>query len=168
MPKGRAPALARGPSVGETPSCSSDFLTYLVPKAYRQDRLGTWVLACLGVSHSALSRNAAQVLGCSFTPGVRVTFEQVTYMERAASVVGVWTPSFLLLFLRVCLGFGFCRYPVFPSGGWWHASSGLDVCLRPAVPGRSLCRVCLGLGFVVMPSFVARVRVVCFEEPVVP
>ena len=57
--------------------------------------LGTWVPTCLGVARSASSAKAAQALGCSLTPGLRVTFGRVTCMARTASVPGLWTLGFL-------------------------------------------------------------------------
>ena len=74
--------------------------------------LGTGVPRRLGVARSASSPKAAQALGCSLTPGLRISFDRVTCMARAASVPGLWTLSFLLLcgvcvWVRVVLGFGF-------------------------------------------------------------
>ena len=43
-PGGCAPVLAHGPSFGQNPRGSPDFLAYPVPKAYRRHRLGTRVL----------------------------------------------------------------------------------------------------------------------------
>ena len=48
---------------------------------------GAWVVAC-----SASSPKAAQALGCSLTPGLRISFGRVTCMARAASVPGLCTP----------------------------------------------------------------------------
>ena len=73
--------LAHVPSFGRNASGSPDFLAYPVPKA------------CM----HALGTKAAQALGCSLTPGLRVTFGRVTCMARAASVPGLWTLGFLLL-----------------------------------------------------------------------
>ena len=53
--------------------------------------LGTGVPRCLGVARSALSRKAAQALGFSLTPGLRISFDRVTCMAWAASVPGLWT-----------------------------------------------------------------------------
>ena len=47
--------------------------------------LGTGVPRRLGVARSASSSKAAQALGCSLTPGLRVTFGRVTCMARAGS-----------------------------------------------------------------------------------
>ena len=74
--------------------------------------LGTWVPRRLGVARSASSPKAAQALGCSLTPGLRILFGRVTCMARAASVPGLWTLGFLLLctvyaWFRLVLGFGF-------------------------------------------------------------
>ena len=58
--------------------------------------LGTGVLRCLVVARSASSPKAAQALGCSLTPGIRISFGRVTCIARAASVPGLWTLGFLL------------------------------------------------------------------------
>ena len=73
--------------------------------------LGTGVPRCLGVARSASSPKAAQVLGCSLTPGLRISFGRVTCMALAASVPELWTLGFVLLcgvcvWVRVALGFG--------------------------------------------------------------
>ena len=76
--------------------------------------LGTRVPRRLGVARSASSPKAAQALGCSLTPGLRISFGRVTCMARAASVPGLWAPGFLLLacicvWVRVAVGCGFCE-----------------------------------------------------------
>ena len=83
--------LARVPSFGRNP-----FLAYPVPKACMHV-LGTRVPRCLGVARSASSPKAAQALGCSLIPGLRISFGHVSCMARAASVPGLWTLGFLLL-----------------------------------------------------------------------
>ena len=88
--------LAHVPSFGLNPRGLPDFLAYPVPKACMHV-LGTGVSRRLGVTHSGLSPKAAQALGCSFTPGLRILFGRVTCMARAASVPGLWTLDFLLL-----------------------------------------------------------------------
>ena len=93
--------------------------------------LGTGVRRCLGVARSASSPKAAQALGCSLTPGVRISFGRVTCMARAASVPGLWTLGFLLLrgscvWVWVVVWFGFRLRPATP--GW-----GVGVCLRLCV-----------------------------------
>ena len=75
--------------------------------------LGTRVPRCLGVARSASSPKAALALGCSLTPGLRISFGRVTCMARAASVPGLWALGFLLLacvggWVRVAVGRGFC------------------------------------------------------------
>ena len=75
--------------------------------------LGTRVPRRLGVARSASSPKAAQALGCSLTPGLRISFGRVTCMARAASVPGLWALGFLLLacvccWVRVAVGRGFC------------------------------------------------------------
>ena len=75
--------------------------------------LGTRVPRRLGVARSASSPKAALALGCSLTPGLRISFGRVTCMARAASVPGLWALGFLLLacvcgWVRVAFGGGFC------------------------------------------------------------
>ena len=104
--------LAHVPSFGRNPRGSPDFLAYPVPKACMH-ALGTRVPRRLGVARSASSPKAAQALGCSLTPGLRISFGRVTCMARAASVPGLWALGFLLLacvcgWVRVAFGGGFC------------------------------------------------------------
>ena len=104
--------LAHVPLFGRNPRGSPDFLAYPVPKACMHV-LGTRVPRRLGVARSASSPKAAQALGCSLTPGLRISFGRVTCMARAASVPGLWALGFLLLacvcgWVRVAVGRGFC------------------------------------------------------------
>ena len=104
--------LAHVPSFGRNPRGSPDFLAYPVPKACMHV-LGTRHPRCLGVARSASSPKAAQALGCSLTPGLRISFGRVTCMARAASVPGLWALGFLLLcgvciWVRLAVGSGFC------------------------------------------------------------
>ena len=104
--------LAHVPSFGRNPRGSPDFLAYPVPEACMHV-LGTRVPRRLGVARSASSPKAAQALGCSLTPGLRISFGRVTCMARAASVPGLWALGFLLLacvcgWVRVAVGHGFC------------------------------------------------------------
>ena len=104
--------LAHVPSFGRNPRGSPDFLAYPVPKACMHI-LGTRVPRRLGVARSASSPKAAQALGCSLTPGLRISFGRVTCMAPAASVPGLWALRFLLLacvcgWVRVAVGRGFC------------------------------------------------------------
>ena len=69
--------LAHVPSFGRNPRGSPDFLAYPVPKACMHV-LGTRVPRRLGVARSASSPKAAQALGCSLTPGLRISFGRVT------------------------------------------------------------------------------------------
>ena len=120
--------LAHVPSFGRNPRGSPDFLAYPVPKACMHV-LGTRVPRCLGVARSASSPKAAQALGCSLTPGLRISFGRVTCMAQAASVPGLWTLGFLLLrgacvLVWVVVGFGFRLRPATP--GW---GVGVCVCL---------------------------------------
>ena len=112
--------LAHVPSFGRNPRGSPDFLAYPVPKACMHVP-GTRVPRRLGVARSASSPKAAQALGCSLTPGLRISFGRVTCMARAASVPGLWALGFLLLcgvcfWVRLAVGCGFC-YPVCPGWG---------------------------------------------------
>ena len=134
--------LAHVLSFGRNPRGSPDFPVYPVPKA------------C-----SASSPKAVQALGCSLTPGLRISFGRVTCMARAASVPGLWTLGFLLLcgvcvWVWVVFGLGFRLRPATP--GW---GVGVCVCFGPVplVPRHSWLRcaawVCvLGLGFRVRPA----------------
>ena len=126
--------LAHVPSFGRNPRGSPDFLAYPVLKACMHV-LGTGVPRRLGVARSSSSPKAAQALGSSLTPGLRISFGRVTCMARAASVPGLWTLSFLLLcgacvWIRVMLGLGFRLRPATP--GW---ADGVCVFLR----ARSAC-----------------------------
>ena len=126
--------LAHVPSFGRNPRGSPDFLAYPVPKACMHV-LGTGVASCLGVARSASSPQAAQALGCSCTPGLRIPFGRVTCMARGASVPVLWTLGFLLLrgacvWVWVVLGLVFRLGPATP--GW-----GVGVCVR--LCARSAC-----------------------------
>ena len=103
--------LAHVPSFGLNTRGSPDFLACPVPKACMHV-LGTGFLRRLGVARSALSPKAAQALGCNLTPGLRISFGQVSCMARAASVPGLWTLGFPLLcgacvWVRFVVGCGF-------------------------------------------------------------
>ena len=133
--------LAHVPSFGRNPRGSPDFLVYPVHKACMHV-LGTGVPRCLGVARSASSPKAAQALGCSLTPGLRISFGRVTCMARAASVPGLWTLGFLLLrgacvSVWVVVGCGFWLRLATP--GW-----GVPVCVRLCV--RSACTLPLLAG----------------------
>ena len=69
--------LAHVPSFGRNPRGPPDFLAYPVPKACIHV-LGTRVPRRLGVARFASSPEAAQALGCSPTPGLRISFGRVT------------------------------------------------------------------------------------------
>ena len=108
--EGVPPCLRTSPPLGGT--LGVHFLAYPVPKACMHV-LGTRVPRRLGVARSASSPKAAQALGCSLTPGLRISFGRVTCMARAASVPGLWALGFLLLcgvcvWVRLAVGCGFC------------------------------------------------------------
>ena len=88
--------LPHDPCFEHYPRGSPDFLAYPVPRACMHV-LGTGVWRCFGVAHSASSPEVAQALGCSFTPGLHISFGRVTCMARAVSVPGLWTLGYLLL-----------------------------------------------------------------------
>ena len=111
--------LAHVPSFGRNSRGSPDFLAYTVPKTCMHV-LRTGVQRCLGVTGSASSPKAAQAVGYSLTPELRISFGRVTCMAPAASVPGLWTLDFLLL-CRACV--------------WVWAVVGLGFRLRPATPG---------------------------------
>ena len=109
--------------------------------------LGTRVPRRLGVARSASSPKAAQALGCSLTPGLRISFGRVTCMARAASVPGLWALGFLLS-CGVCVwvrlvGCGFCL----PRQSWlgsWVGVFGHGLWCCPSSVG---CLWCSWLGF---------------------
>ena len=109
--------------------------------------LGTGVPRCLGVARSASSPKAAQALGCSLTPGLRISFGRVTCMARAASVPALWTLGFLLLcgvcvWVRVVFGLRFRLPPATPGSG---DGVGVCLCARSACTPPLLAQVC-GVG----------------------
>ena len=141
--------LAHVPSFGRNPRGSPDFLAYPVPKACMHVP-GTRVPRRLGVARSASSPKAAQALGCSLTPGLRISFGRVTCMARAASVPGLWALGFLLLcgvcvWVRLAVGCGFCQ----PRLSWLGFRVGvfeLDLWCCPPSVGYLWCSW-LGFGF---------------------
>ena len=99
--------------------------------------LGTRVPRRLGVARSASSPKAALALGCSLTPGLRISFGRVTCMARAASVPGLWALGFLLF---ACVG------------GWVRVAVGRGFCFHlPVVAG--VLGVCVWARFVVLSLF---------------
>ena len=139
--------LAHVPSFGRNPRGSPDFLAYPVPKACMHVP-GTRVPRRLGVARSASSPKAAQALGCSLTPGLRISFGRVTCMARAASVPGLWALGFLLscgvcVWVRLAVGCGFCL----PRQSWlgsWVGVFGHGLWCCPSSVG---CLWCSWLGF---------------------
>ena len=139
--------LAHVPSFGQNPRGSPDFLAYPVPKACMHV-LGTRVPRRLGVARSASSPKAAQALGCSLTPGLRISFGRVTCMARAASVPGLWALGFLLscgvcVWVRLAVGCGFCL-PLQSWLGSWAGVFGHGLWCCPSSVG---CLWCSWLGF---------------------
>ena len=137
--------LAHVPSFGRNLRGSPDFLAYPVPKACMHV-LGTGFPRRLGVARSASSPKAAQALGCSLTPGLRISFGRVTCMARAASMPGLWTLGFLPLcgacdWVWVVLGFGFRLRPT--TLGWGVRACvclcACSACTPPLLAG--VCRV---------------------------
>ena len=110
--------------------------------------LGTRVPRRLGVARSASSPKAAQALGCSLTPGLRISFGRVTCMARAASVPGLWALGFLLLcgvcvWVRLAVGCGFCQ----PRQSWLGSSVGVFGHGLWCCPSSVGCLWCWWLGF---------------------
>ena len=104
--------LKHVPSGGRNPRGLPDLLAYSVPKACMHV-LGTRVPRRFGVARSASSPKAAQPLGLSLTPGLRISFGRVSCMARAASVPRLWPLGFLLLcgvcvWVRFAAWCGFC------------------------------------------------------------
>ena len=135
--------LVHVPSFGRNARGSPDFLAYPVPKACMHV-LCTGVPRCLGVTRSASSPKAAQALGCSLTPGLRISFGRVTCMARAASVPGLWTLGFLLLrgacvWVWVVVGSGFRLRPATPG---WGVGVCVRLCMRSACTLPLLAEVC--------------------------
>ena len=138
--------LAHVPSFGRNPTGSLDFLAYPVPKVCMHV-LRTRVPRCLGVARSASSPKAAQALGCSLIPGLRISFCRVTCMAWAASVPGLWTLDFLLLrgacvWVWVVVGFRFGLRPATPG---WGVGVCVCLCACSACTPPLLAGVC-GLG----------------------
>ena len=130
--------LVQVPSLGRNPRGSPDFLAYPVPRACMHV-LDTGVPRRLGVARSASSFKAAQALGYSLTPGLRISFCRVTCMARLSQCPGYghWLSHCCVAFVfrsGLCLGWGF-RNPASPAWrrGW----------------------VCLGTGCVFAPPFPA-------------
>ena len=83
--------------------------------------------------------------------GLRISFDQVCCMARAASVPGLWTLGFLLLcgvcvWVRVAVGCGF-RLPGQSWPGSWAGVFGYGLWCRPSLAGWGLWCSWLGLGF---------------------
>ena len=156
--------LAHVPSFERNPRGSPDFLAYPVPKACMHV-LGTRVPRRLGVARSASSPKAAQALGCSLTPGLRISFGRVTCMARAASVPGLWALGFLLLacacvWSGLRLGVGFVN----PCQSWLGSCVGVfghGLWCCPSFAGCLWCSL-LGLGFgLLMGSVLFGARLAC-------
>ena len=136
--------LAHVPSFWRTPRGSPDFLLYPVPKACMHV-LGTELPRRLGVTCSASRPEAAQALGCSLTPGLRISFGRVTCMARFSSVPGYahWVSYCCVVFVfgsGLCLGSGFCN-PASPGWGLGWLCLGTGCGFAPPLPA-GVCRVC--------------------------
>ena len=115
-----APVLAHVPPFGRNPRGSPDFLAYPVPKACMHVP-GTGVPRCLGVARSALSPKAAQALGCSLTPGLRISFRRLALVLESGFCGNPANRGWGLG--CVCLGKAFGFVPPFLAGvcgvcGW--------------------------------------------------
>ena len=149
--------LAHVSFFGRNPREATDFLAHPFPKAYQRYRLALWVPRCWGVAHSASGPKAAQALGCSITPSLRVRFSRVTCMALAASVPRLWTLSLL----PVCCACNWVRtLQLRPLTGWGPSCvcTGLDFHLRPGIPGRGPQSLCLGTDFASISPFLVEVR----------
>ena len=127
--------LVHVPSFGRNPRSSPDFLPYPVPKAWMHV-VGTWVPRRLGVARSASSSKAAQALGCSLTPRLRVTLTGSPALHGLPQCQGYGHWVSYCCVARV-LGFGFRG--------------------NPAIPGLGLGCVCLGTGLWFVPPILAGV-----------
>ena len=124
--------LAHVPSFGRNPGGSPDFLAYPVPKACMHV-LGTRVPRRLGVARSASSPKAAQALGCSLTPRLRMAWSPAWHGLPQCPGCGHW--------VSYC-----CAAFVFGSG----LRLGVGF-VNPASPGWGLGWVCFGTVFRVVP-----------------
>ena len=109
--------------------------------------LGAGVPRCLGVARSASSLKAAQALGRSLTPWLRISFCRVTCMARAASVPRLWTLGFLLLCgARVSVWVVLrLRFRLRPATLGWGVGVSLLFCVRSPCTPPLLAGVC-GVG----------------------
>ena len=110
--EGVPPCLRTSSPVGGTLEVHQTSWHTPIPKACMHV-LGTRVPGRLAVARSTSSPKAAQALGCSLTPGLRISFGQVSCMARAATVPGLWALGILLLCgvcvsVRVAVGCWFC------------------------------------------------------------
>ena len=150
------PCLRTSPPLGGNLEVHQTSWHIPVPKACMHV-LGTRVPRCLGVARSAWSPKATQALGCSLTPGLRISFGRVGCMARAASVPGLWTLDLLLLcgacvWVRFVVGCGF-RYPRQPWLGSWAGVFGYGLWCRPSLAGWGLWCLWFGFGFGLYPTF---------------
>ena len=122
-----------------------------------------WVPRCFGIIRPALSTKAAQALGCSLTPGLRISFDWVTCMALATSVSGLWALGFLLLRGAPAWGGGWwsSAFPWFGVLGWWVLGFRCSPGLLLSRLGLAVCACGCGLRLYV-PCFGCGLRRVCF------
>ena len=144
--------LAHVPSFGQKPRCLPDFLAYPVPKACMHV-LGTGVPSCFGVAFSASSPKAAQALGCSLTPLLRILFAWSPAWHGLPQCPGY---GHWVSYRWVALVFGsrFRGNPANPGLGLGcvYLGTGLGFVPFHSIPGSGLWSVCLGLGFGLHPA----------------
>ena len=154
--------LAHVPSFEQNPRGSPDFLSYPVPKACMHV-LGTGVPRGLGVARSASSPKAAQALGCSLTPGLRISFGRVTWMARAFDTGFSYCCVGFVFGSRLCLGLGVGN-PASPGWGLRCLRLGLGFGLHPTILGwgfGACVPVCTVRMYPAVPGWGVRCGCVC-------
>ena len=137
--------LAHVLSFGRNSRGSPDLLAYPVPKACMHV-LGTGVPMRLGVARSASSPKATLALGCSLTPGLRISFGRVICLSARAMDTG-----FPIFVWHLCMGPGCAWVWVLvspPALAWvlvWCVWVGVEV--APFFSRLGFAVIAAGLGF---------------------